>query len=148
VSANPTQPETPGSGGSPEAAAAAPAPTPYDLIGGEPAVRRLVERFYYLMDTRPEAAELRAMHARDLGPMTEKLGDFMMGWLGGPRIYFERSDAGCITEAHVPYAIDAAARDQWLACMYQALDDTGVPCEVQALVRQPLARVAEFLKNR
>jgi hemoglobin len=128
--------------------AVAETPTPYDLIGGEPAVRRLVARFYALMDERPEAADLRAMHARDLGPMTEKLGDFMMGWLGGPRIYFERPDTGCITEAHAPFEIDAAARDQWLACMYQALDETGVPADVQAQIREPLSRVAEFLKNR
>ncbi len=124
------------------------APTPYDLVGGEPVVRRLVARFYQLMDTRPEYAELRAMHAADLGPMRDKLGDFMMGWLGGPRIYFERADAGCITEVHAPFPIDTQARDQWLACMYEALDDTGVPCEVQALIRTPLSRVAEFLKNR
>lgn len=128
--------------------AAALPPTPYELIGGEPAVRRLVERFYYLMDTRPGVRRLREMHAADLGPMRDKLGDFMMGWLGGPRIYFERADAGCITEVHAPFPIDAAAHDQWLQCMYQAMDDTGVPCEVQALIRTPLARIAGFLRNR
>jgi truncated hemoglobin YjbI len=39
-------------------------PTAYDLVGGEPAVRRLVDRFYDLMDTAPEAAGIRALHAR------------------------------------------------------------------------------------
>jgi hemoglobin len=129
------------------APAAPRAPTPFDLVGGESVVRRLVERFYYLMDTRPEAKALRAMHASDLGPMRDKLGDFMIGWLGGPRTYFDRTDTLCISAAHAPFTIDAVARDQWLQCMYQALDDVGVPCEVQALVRTPLARVAEFLKN-
>lgn len=123
------------------------APTPYELVGGEATVRRIVDRFYYLMDTRADVKALRDMHAADLGPMRDKLGDFMMGWLGGPRTYFERDDTVCISSAHAPFTIDAAARDQWLQCMYQAMDDVGVPCEVQALIRTPLARVAGFLQN-
>ena len=38
--------------------------TPYELMGGEAGVRRLVDRFYDLMDTAPEAATIRALHAR------------------------------------------------------------------------------------
>ncbi len=33
--------------------------TPFSTIGGEPAVRRLVKRFYELMDTLPEAYHMR-----------------------------------------------------------------------------------------
>jgi hemoglobin len=139
--------EEPAVAGSAAPVQVAASPTPYDLVGGEAVVRRLVDRFYYLMDTRPEAKELRAMHARDLGPMRDRLGEFMMGWLGGPRIYFERENAVCISSAHAPFTIDSSARDQWLQCMYQAMDDVGLPCEVQALIRTPLQRVAGFLQN-
>ena len=41
-------------------------PTPYDLLGGEDGIRRLVDRFYDLMDTAPEAATVRALHATSL----------------------------------------------------------------------------------
>jgi signal transduction histidine kinase len=36
--------------------------TPYSMIGGEAAVRRLVRRFYELMDTLPEAYGIRKLH--------------------------------------------------------------------------------------
>ena len=36
--------------------------TPYDVIGGEQAILSLVERFYFYMDTLPEAQGIRAMH--------------------------------------------------------------------------------------
>ena len=35
------------------------ASTAFTRIGGEPAVRRLVKRFYELMDTLPEAYHMR-----------------------------------------------------------------------------------------
>ena len=38
-------------------------------MGGEAAVRRLVDRFYDIMDSSSEALELRTLHATDLGPM-------------------------------------------------------------------------------
>ena len=65
--------------------------TPYALIGGEPAVRALVARFYQLMDQLPEAQGVRNMHAEDLAGSAEKLFLFLSGWLGGPNLYVERS---------------------------------------------------------
>ena len=103
--------------------AAAKPPTPYERIGGEGAVRRIVDRFYDLMDSDADVAPLRRMHAADLAPMRERLTDFMVGWLGGPPRYFQRSDAKCMGQAHAPFAIDAAIRDQWMSCMNRALDE-------------------------
>ena len=37
-------------------------PTHYDLLGGDAGIRRLVDRFYDLMDTAPEATHVRALH--------------------------------------------------------------------------------------
>jgi hemoglobin len=36
--------------------------TPYDLLGGEVAIRNLVKRFYELMDELPEAYKVRSIH--------------------------------------------------------------------------------------
>lgn len=107
------------------APAATPAPTPYDMIGGEAVVRRIVERFYDVMDSAPEAAGIRAMHAADLGPMRQTLFEFLSGWLGGPRSY-----AKCIMSAHRPFAIGDAERDAWMFCMRRALSDSGVTGEL------------------
>lgn len=122
--------------------------TPYQLIGEEPAVRRIVDRFYDLMDTDPAVAPLRDMHAPDLGPMRERLTDFMIGWLGGPQRYFQRPDARCMGQAHAPFAIDAAIRKQWLSCMHRALDAENVDAQLQQLIRAALARMTEGMRNR
>ena len=49
------------------------------------------------------------MHAPDLAPMRQKLFEFMSGWLGGPNLYFARSDRKCMVSAHAPY--DIGCRD-------------------------------------
>ncbi len=122
--------------------------TPYEKIGAEHGVRRLVDRFYDLMDEDPALRELRDMHAPDLGPMRQKLFEFMSGWLGGPPLYFERPTHACIVSAHLPFAIGARERDQWLAAMYRSLEQTSLNEESQQVIRQALHRMAEAFRNR
>jgi len=121
---------------------------PYEKLGGEPTVRRLVDHFYRIMDESPRAATIRAMHARDLGPMREKLVDYLVGWLGGPPRYHARPDAKCIVSAHTPYSIGRAESDQWMDCMREALSATGVSDELRALIEPAFDRVAKGLQNR
>ncbi|MFO0103035.1 MAG: globin, partial [Betaproteobacteria bacterium] len=47
--------------------------TPYALLGGDPAVRALVDRFYDLMDLEPVYRELRAVHGSELTAARDKL---------------------------------------------------------------------------
>ena len=122
--------------------------TPYDLLGGEPAVRQLVDRFYDLMDELPEARELRATPAADLAPMREHLFEFMTGGFCGPNLYFQRPDAKCLGSAHRPFAIDAEMRDQWRLCMTRALDELGIEPQLRQLIDAALERVTEALRNR
>lgn len=72
------------------------------------------------MDSLPEARTIRAMHADDLAPMTEKLAVFLTGWMGGPDRYRERYGRVVIPAAHEPFPIGTAERDQWLLCMLRA----------------------------
>jgi hemoglobin len=123
-------------------------PTPYELLGGDPAIQAIVGRFYDLMDQDPTYAALRRIHGPDLGPMRDKLCDWFSEWLGGPRRYHARTDAKCIGAAHAPYAIDSAMRDEWLACMQRALDEAGASAAAQARIRPAMVGMAEFLRNR
>jgi hemoglobin len=63
--------------------------TPYFHIGGEAAIRLLVDRFYFYMDTLPEAQGIRAIHQSDLSSANSKLFKFLSGWLGGPNLFME-----------------------------------------------------------
>ncbi|MGE5539334.1 MAG: group II truncated hemoglobin [Gemmatimonas sp.] len=122
--------------------------TPYELIGGEAAVRRIVDRFYDIMDTAPEAVGLRKMHAPDLGPMRERLSQFLCGWLGGPPLYMQRPDRKCIMSAHAPFAIGESERDQWMLCMRRAMADCGVAEDLRALLDPALLRMCEAFRSR
>ncbi len=125
----------------------APAITPYAMVGGEAGLRRIVERFYEVMDSDPAAAQIRAMHAADLGPVREKLFEFLSGWLGGPPLYQQNPESRCIVSVHSRFVIDAAARDQWLMCMGKALSDVGLPVEARDYLVSAFFRLADFFRN-
>lgn len=125
----------------------APEITPYDLIGGEAMVRRLADRFYEIMDTDPGAARIRAMHAKDLAQIRQLLFEFLSGWLGGPPLYFQRSEHRCIMSAHRPYAIGEAERDEWMMCMRRAMDDCALTGEMRAVMDQAFLRMANLFRN-
>src|SRR5690349_8481034 len=108
--------------------------TPYELMGGEAELRRLVDRFYDIMDSSPNARELRDLHALNLAPMRQLLFEFLSGWLGGPPLYFQRPEHRCIGSAHRAFAIGESERDQWMACMRRAMHDCGVPHDVTAMI--------------
>jgi hemoglobin len=98
--------------------------TPYARIGGEPTIRRLVERFYDLMETTPEGAAARAIHGRDLGPSREKLFMYFSGWLGGPPLFTDRYGHPMLRRRHLHAPIATPEVESWLACFRQAWSET------------------------
>ena len=122
--------------------------THYELMGGDAAVRRLVDRFYDLMDTAPEAATIRKLHARELKASREKLYMFLTGWTGGPPIYVEQRGHPRLRMRHFPFSIGAQERDEWLWCMDRALDEQPMPDELRAHLRTRLHALADHMRNR
>lgn len=123
------------------------AQTPFQLLG-EQGIRELTSAFYDIMDSLPEAAGVRAMHAADLTPMKEKLAEYLIGWMGGPPLYAQKYGSVCMTEPHEPYHIGPEERDQWLLCMHRALAQTGASEELVEMLRLPLFRIADAIRNR
>jgi hemoglobin len=121
--------------------------TPYEILG-EDGIRELVNAFYDIMDRLPEAASLRAMHAEDLTPMKEKLAEYLIGWMGGPPLYAQKYGSVCMTTPHEPYHIGPEERDQWLLCMNRALEETGASDELVEMLKIPLFRIADAVRNR
>ncbi len=120
----------------------------YDLIGGEKKLRALVDRFYDLMDSSPEAKDIRALHAASLKSSREKLFMFLSGWSGGPSLYIEKYGHPRLRQRHMPFSIGEAERDQWLWCMNKALDESELLPSVVTHLKTRLSEVADFMRNK
>jgi hemoglobin len=125
-----------------------PTSTPYEMLGGEDAVRRLVDRFYDLMDSEEGAAHIRAMHPPTLTSSREKLRLFLTGWLGGPQLYVERYGHPRLRARHLPFPIGEAERDAWVWCMDRALGEQDMPEELRTFLKTRFQAVADHMRNQ
>ncbi len=122
--------------------------SPYDRLGGEQILRRLVKRFYELMDKLPAAQTIRNLHKGDLSDSEEKLFMFLSGWLGGPSLYSEKYGHPKLRARHLPVSIGVEERDQWLLCMNQAMEDMEVDPTLRKLLSDSFARTADHMRNK
>jgi hemoglobin len=122
--------------------------THYQRIGGEAKIRALVDRFYELMDTLPEAYGIRKMHTEDLKDINEKLFQFLSGWMGGPQLYVEQHGHPMLRRRHLPFPIGDTERDQWMLCMNQALEDVVEDEVLRRELSDAFAKVADHMRNR
>jgi len=125
-----------------------PVSSPYLRLGGEARVRELVERFYDLMDSLPEVRPLRDLHPADLSRARQVLFEFLSGWLGGPQLFVEKHGHPRLRERHLPFPIGVQERNQWLLCMFQAMQDIDVPEDLDKELRQAFFRTADFMRNQ
>ena len=123
-------------------------PTPYERLGAEPTVRALVDRFYDQMDLEPGYTALRAAHGSDLVQAREKLFLFLSGWLGGPQHYVERYGHPRLRMRHMPFSIGVLERDQWVACMDQAMGEVGIVPELRERLKTSFLQTADWMRNR
>lgn len=123
-------------------------PTPYEMLGGADGVRALVDRFYDLMDTLPEAAPIRALHPANLSGARDKLYKFLSGWLGGPSLYIEEYGHPRLRARHLPFPIGTAERDQWMLCMRQALEEQNVETQLRQALLDALFKTADHMRNQ
>ncbi len=121
---------------------------PFDQLGGEEGIRRLVDRFYDLMDTSPEAVNVRALHAASLKRSREKLYMYLTGWTGGPPLYENQYGHPRLRMRHMPFTIGTRERDEWLWCMERAIDEHPMPDETREFLRQKLRHLADFMRNQ
>ena len=124
---------------------------PYVQFGGEPAVTRLVARFYALMAER-EPALARLHRCDDDGGIAaesqERFRLFLIGWLGGPQTYMERHGHPRLRMRHARVPVDVAMRDAWVRCMAAALAEGNYPLDAGNYILQRLTEVADFLRNQ
>lgn len=122
--------------------------TPFELIGGQPAVDRIIDAFYDRMDTLPEAATIRALHASDLSSTRAVLKKYLAQWLGGPQTYSQERGHPMLRARHLPFSIGSAERDQWLHCMRGAMEQEIADVAVRDWILEKLSSVADHMRNR
>ncbi|MGH7910975.1 MAG: globin [Candidatus Dormibacteraceae bacterium] len=104
--------------------------TMFEAIGGEPALTRIVHRFYQGVAADPV---LRGLYPEaDLGPAEERFRLFLIQYWGGPKTYSELRGHPRLRMRHQPFQVTPSARDHWLRSMRQALDEEGLPGRVDS----------------
>jgi len=117
----------------------------YERIGEE-GFARLIRAFYAQV---PDDPILGAMYPKDdLFGAEQRLRDFLIGRFGGPPRYIEQRGHPRLRMRHMPFAIDSAARNQWVMLMDRALDESRFPPDVTELLREFFHGVATFMVNR
>lgn len=94
--------------------------TLYDEIGSE-AFEQLVSHFYALVSINPVIAPMYPKD--DLHGAALRLKMFLEQYWGGPTTYTEERGHPRLRMRHAEFHIDSKARDEWLACMRDAVAD-------------------------
>jgi len=120
----------------------------YEMIGGEAGLRFLVNRFYDVMDSSPEAETIRRLHPKSLDQSREKLFMFLSGWSGGPALYIQTYGHPRLRQRHMPFPIGKVEREQWLWCMDKALTETRFDAELIEYLKKKFGEIANSMQNR
>lgn len=121
---------------------------PYELMGGDRAVRALVDAFYDRMDLEESFAGIRTLHPASLDGSRDKLYWYLSGWLGGPSLYIDRFGHPRLRARHLPFPIAESERDQWLACMRMAMHDVALDDGLATALMEAMSGVADWMRNR
>jgi hemoglobin len=125
--------------------------TPFERLGGEDAVRQLVEHFYDAMsDQEPALCRLHACdeHGRVGRETRDRFALFLVGWLGGPQTYMAQHGHPRLRMRHAPFPVDTAMRDAWIRSMRVAMDALPVEGGLRKYLEGRFSEVADFLRNR
>ncbi len=120
-----------------------------DQLGGEPALKQLVEHFYDLVETLPDTHTLRDLHMDGHGfaHTREEQFDFLSGFLGGRQYYMEKHRHMNVREIHAHVPIRTEDAETWLRTWDHALADLNLEGSHVDRMRATLQRVAMILVN-
>lgn len=120
-----------------------------DQIGGEAGLRKLVEHFYDLIETEPEAAPLLELHmdGHGLAHTREEQFNFMSGFMGGRQYYLEKHRHMNVREIHAHVPIHESDAELWLKMMDRTLTELGHMGPKVDRLRVTLRKVALMLVN-
>ena len=86
---------------------------------GEENIFKMLSDFYKEL----EKSSIRDMFPPNMQRASVKSAAFFVGLLGGPPLYHERYGSPMMRGRHMPFAIDEAARQVWIACFETVLEN-------------------------
>lgn len=107
---------------------------------GEKNITRMIEDFYVEL----ENSSIRDMFPQDMRASATRSAAFFVGLLGGPPLYHERYGNPMMRARHLPFPINQASRDVWLACFERVLENA---LERYQFPTQHLEGFREFLRG-
>lgn len=119
----------------------------FQAVGGESGVRQLVDKFYDLMCADLRYSQLRELHPFDLTVSRDKLTRFLCGWMGGERTYAKHYGSINIPHAHAHLPVTQDLKNQWLACMSDALESRGIETALSEYLLKQLSIPAERIRQ-
>lgn len=119
--------------------------TLFQALGGEGTIRALVSAFYRHMQ-EPPFEYLLSLHP-DLDRAEDRLYKYLTGWTGGPQLFTREFGHPMLRARHLHVTVDARGRDQWLACMQAAMEDTIPVAELRAILNEALTPLADHMRN-
>jgi len=117
----------------------------YEAIGGRKTFQTIVDVFY---DHVAEDEDFRAMYPEeDLAPAKERLLTFLEQYWGGPKTYQEQRGHPRLRMRHMPFAVDAQARDKWLSFMRAGVEAAELSPLHEQILWDYLERAAHSMVN-
>jgi hemoglobin len=116
----------------------------YEAIGGERAIREIVEKFYPKVQANPLIGPL---FPEDIHPVMEKQYLFLTQFFGGPPLFSEQYGHPMMRARHMPFPITPQRAEAWLGCMASALSETDIPEYWQQLMLERLSGPAFHFVN-
>ncbi|WP_102349819.1 globin domain-containing protein [Bacillus sp. Marseille-P3661] len=117
---------------------------PYDLIGGEETLDKLVNAFYPKVYAHPDLAPL---FEGEMAEIMRKQKMFLTQFLGGPALYSMEFGAPAMRARHMPFEITPTRAKAWLACMKEAMDDIELDGPIRKEFYDRLTQVAGIMIN-
>jgi hemoglobin len=118
--------------------------TPFQAIGGEEVISRLVDAFYERVGRHPD---LKPIFPEDLTETARKQKQFLTQYLGGPGLYTEEHGHPMLRARHLPFEITPTRAKAWLACMHEAMDEIGLEGDLRESFYQRLVLTAQHMIN-
>ncbi|MFC4811069.1 globin [Paenibacillus sp. GCM10023250] len=119
--------------------------TIFEAVGGVAGIRRIVEAFYPKVQRNPLIGPL---FPADIDPVMDRQTLFLSQFFGGPPLYSDEYGHPMMRARHLPFPITPERAEAWLGCMKEALAETDLPQELQAIILERLSGPAHHFINQ